>query len=78
MAVCAACGNDYDKPLEVTFGGQTQTFDCFECAIHVLAPRCQHCGVTIIGHGHEANRRMFCCAHCAAQEGVGAVADRSD
>ncbi len=39
MAVCATCGNDYDKAFQVTKGGNTMTFDSFECAIEALAPR---------------------------------------
>jgi hypothetical protein len=70
MARCEVCGNDYDKPMEVSLQGQRHVFDCFECAIHALAPRCQHCGCAIIGHGVESDGRMFCCAHCAQQMGV--------
>jgi hypothetical protein len=77
MATCEVCGNEYDKPLDITLQGETHTFDSFECAIHRLAPRCEHCGCTIIGHGHEADGRMFCCAHCAAEAGVRDVADRA-
>jgi hypothetical protein len=77
MATCEVCGNDYDKPLEITFQGQSHTFDSFECAIHRLAPRCEHCDCTIIGHGHEADGRMFCCAHCASEAGVEGVSDRA-
>src|SRR5690606_41061363 len=35
---CEVCGNDYDKPLEISFQGQQHVFDSFECAIHALAP----------------------------------------
>ena len=70
MAHCEVCGNDYDKPMEVTLQGRRHMFDSFECAIHALAPRCQHCGCTIIGHGVESNGLMFCCAHCAQRVGV--------
>jgi hypothetical protein len=78
MAVCEVCGNDYDKPIEVTVLGESHDFDSFECAIHRLAPRCDHCGCTIIGHGVEGGDRIFCCAHCAAEEGLGHLADRAD
>ena len=44
MAQCEVCGNDYDKSFEVMMGGRGHTFDSFECAIHALAPRCEHCG----------------------------------
>ena len=76
MAVCEHCGNDYDKAFQVTKGGQTHTFDSFECAIAVLAPVCDHCQVRIIGHGLEAKGRFFCCAHCASQDGVHGMRDR--
>ena len=52
MAKCDTCGNDYDQSFKVTTaGGQTHTFDSFECAISKLAPACEHCKVRIIGHG---------------------------
>ena len=35
---CEVCGNDYDKPLELVVNGISHYFDCFECAIHALAP----------------------------------------
>ena len=76
MAVCEVCGNDYDKAFEVSRDGETHVFDSFECAIHALAPTCAHCGCRIVGHGLEAGGRTFCCAHCAAQEGVDDLKDR--
>jgi hypothetical protein len=76
MAECEVCGNSYDKPLEITLGGGSHVFDSFECAIHALAPVCGHCGCKIIGHGVEDDGSMFCCAHCAAEEGVTQVRDR--
>lgn len=77
MSRCEVCGNDYDKPLEIHQDGEMRVFDCFECAIHALAPVCRHCGCKIIGHGVESSRAIYCCAHCAASEGVRGVADRS-
>jgi len=76
MGVCEMCGNDYDKAFDVVMGGETHTFDSFECAIHSLAPTCEHCGCRVIGHGAESDGRFFCCAHCATQEGVRGVEDR--
>ena len=76
MAKCEVCGNNYDKAFKVEMNGQSHTFDSFECAIHALAPRCDHCGCRIIGHGMEANGNFFCCAHCADQVGVSALQDR--
>ena len=77
MATCEVCGNDYDKSFDVTRGGETRTFDSFECAIHVMAPTCTHCGCRIIGHGLESNGTMFCCAHCARQSGEKELQDRA-
>jgi hypothetical protein len=76
MAKCELCGNDYDKSFTVTMAGTMHTFDSFECAIHVLAPTCAHCGCRIIGHGMEADGRFFCCAHCAKHMGVRGLDDR--
>lgn len=70
MAKCETCGNDYDKAFEVVRGGETHTFDSFECAIERMAPRCGNCGVKIVGHGVEArDGAVFCCAHCASVAG---------
>jgi nitrite reductase/ring-hydroxylating ferredoxin subunit len=77
MARCEVCGNDYDKSFELTVAGETHTFDSFECAIHAVAPRCPHCGCTIIGHGVETGGELFCCAHCARESGHADVADRA-
>jgi hypothetical protein len=76
MAQCEVCGNEYDKTMEITREGETHTFDSFECAIHAIAPACEHCGCRIIGHGIEAGGVMFCCAHCAEKEGVEGARDR--
>jgi hypothetical protein len=76
MAQCEVCGNEYDKTMEITREGETHTFDSFECAIHAIAPTCEHCGCRIIGHGIEAGDAMFCCAHCAEAEGVEGARDR--
>lgn len=76
MGTCEVCGNRYDKAFEVVMAGKSHTFDSFECAIHALAPTCDHCGCKIIGHGVEANGSFYCCAHCAKHEGVKGVDDR--
>lgn len=76
MGKCDVCGNDYDKSFEVTKEGRTMTFDSFECAIHAMAPRCEHCKVRIIGHGLEADGKFYCCDHCAEKSGVEGLTDR--
>ncbi len=73
MAVCEVCKNDYDKTFEVIAAGHRHVFDSFECAIHRMAPICEHCGCRIVGHGVEAEGRFFCCASCAREVGVAQV-----
>jgi hypothetical protein len=78
MASCEVCGNEYDKAFNVIAAdGEEHTFDSFECAIHALAPTCEHCGCRIVGHGAEAGGAMYCCAACAEKAGVSGVADRA-
>jgi hypothetical protein len=75
---CECCGNEYDKPITVEAGGARHVFDSFECAIHIMAPKCEHCRAHIIGHGVQADGHMFCCAHCARAEGKTEARDRFD
>ena len=75
MAQCEVCGNNYERPLQITVGKQTHMFDCFECAIHRLAPTCGNCQCRVIGHGIEANGKTYCCAHCAHHAGATKVRD---
>ena len=78
LEICEVCGNDYDKTFQVTLGGATHIFDSFECAIHALAPTCNHCGCRILGHGSENEHGvLFCSAHCANQQGVKEIVDRA-
>ena len=77
MAKCDVCGNEYDKAFTVTMAGRKHTFDSFECAIHALAPTCQHCGCKVIGHGVEQEGVIFCCANCAKEAGVVGLKDRA-
>ena len=77
MPRCELCGNDYDKAFQVTMSGKAHTFDSFECAIHMLAPKCAHCGCRIIGHGLEKDGTFFCCDHCAEKKGVKELRDRA-
>ncbi|MEJ8654595.1 hypothetical protein WKI65_42845 [Streptomyces sp. MS1.AVA.3] len=77
MAVCEVCGNDYEMAFEVRAAGAAHTFDSFECAAHKLAPVCDHCGCRILGHGHQADGKFFCCAHCARAQGHTSLADNA-
>jgi hypothetical protein len=77
MAICKVCGNDYPHAFEIVRGEQHATYDCFECAIHDLAPPCDHCQCRVIGHGIAAGERIYCCAHCAREQGATGVADNT-
>ena len=77
MAECEICGNEYDKAFEIIMAGKRHVFDSFECAIHALAPTCNHCSCKIIGHGVEANGLFYCCAHCASKKGIREIRDRA-
>ncbi len=74
---CDVCGNNYDKTFQVIIAGKTMTFDAFECAIQALAPECAHCQCRIVGHGLEADGKMYCCAHCARHSGEHDLKDRA-
>jgi len=76
MARCEVCGNDYQMTFEVHAQGVVHIFDSFECAIHRMAPICEHCRVQIVGHGVEADGHFYCGAHCAKAEGAAGIVDR--
>ena len=73
---CEVCGNDYDRALKIQLDAETHIFDCFECAVEKLAPRCKHCGCRVMGHGMQAAQSIYCCAHCAKASGVQGFVDR--
>jgi hypothetical protein len=74
MDVCEVCGNEYDQSFEIrTRDGAKHTFDSFECAIHQLAPVCEHCRCRVVGHGVQVDGHFFCCAHCSRQSTVGSA-----
>lgn len=77
MATCETCGNTYDKTFTITTQNASGVFDSFECAAQAMAPRCDRCGVTILGHGLENSGTMYCCAHCARHEGEEDLVDRT-
>ena len=73
---CEVCGNEYDKAIEVIQDGHSYFFDCFECAIHQLAPECAECGCKVIGHGVQSGNEVYCSAHCAEHAWVVGIHDR--
>jgi hypothetical protein len=64
--------------IDVKYEGRSYTFDSLECAAQALAPKCEHCGCRILGHGVEQDRSIFCCAHCAREKGKRNLRDRAD
>jgi hypothetical protein len=78
MAACEVCGNDYELAFTITTVGGSHTFDSFECAIHKLAPHCEHCGCKILGHGVQAGGKFYCCAHCAHERGARQIVDNAE
>lgn len=78
MATCDTCGNSYENTFRITMKDQSYDFDSFECAIHALAPACEHCGCRVLGHGVENNDMVFCCAHCAKVAGVAGLVDHTE
>jgi hypothetical protein len=78
LRTCETCGNEYDKTFIIEMSGVRHVFDSFECAIHALAPTCDHCDCRVIGHGVEAKGHIYCCARCAQAEGVRGVSDRAE
>lgn len=72
---CDSCGNIYENTFQITMNGELYEFDCFECAIHKLAPHCHHCGIKVLGHGLQAGPMLYCCAHCARQAGENELKD---
>ncbi len=77
MTRCEVCGNDYELAFTVeTRDGARHVFDSFACAIHRMAPICEHCRVQIIGQGVEVDGHWFCGAHCARAEGKVGIVDK--
>lgn len=62
--------------FEVHAQGVVHVFDCFSCAIHRMAPVCEHCNVPIISQGAEVDGQFYCGAHCARAAGKKGIVDR--
>lgn len=77
MEKCDTCGNAYDGTFKVHMKGSFYNFDSFECAIHLLAPKCKNCEVKVIGHGVESGGDVFCCSACARICGITDLKDHS-
>ncbi|OFZ16494.1 MAG: hypothetical protein A2Z20_03680 [Bdellovibrionales bacterium RBG_16_40_8] len=84
MRRCGVCGNVYENLIEIKLKGDpiSHWYDCFECAVHSLAPACTKCGVKVLGHGVQIGEKLFCSAHCARAKGYKSavnhvVADRA-
>ncbi|MCH8073425.1 MAG: hypothetical protein IIA09_15915 [Proteobacteria bacterium] len=77
MATCETCGNDYEDSFRIIVKDRSYDFDSFECAIHALAPSCEHCGCRVLGHGVQFDDTIFCCVHCASAAGVTGLTDHA-
>jgi hypothetical protein len=77
MERCDKCGNAYKNNFKVVMKDKSYSFDCFECAISMLAPVCACCGTQIIGHGLEKGDDIFCCGACARRNGVTELTDHA-
>ena len=77
MAKCDTCGNDYEDAFRIIIKNQSYDFDSFECAIHALAPTCEHCGCRVLGHGVQFDETVFCCVHCASAAGATGLTDHA-
>lgn len=75
METCETCGNRYGRPMLIHIAGKQHIFDCFECAIQAVAPRCENCNVPIIGHGLEVASALYCSAHCSRMKGEKGLCD---
>jgi len=69
MGGCDVCGSSEGRMFTVSMGNQSGTFDSFECAIHMMAPACEHCGCRILGHPVDSEAGIYCCMHCAREAG---------
>lgn len=78
MPICDACGNDYARAFEiVTADGRRLIADSVECAAHLIAPKCAHCGCLILGHGIETSDAFYCCAACSRHAGEAGAVDNT-
>ena len=76
MAACELCGNEYDKPIEVSVGGRPPTDWIASMrdprpGAHLRALRFR-----VIGHGVEAESRLLLCA-LSSEAGAEGLKDRA-
>ena len=76
MKMCEVCDGQVQNNLQIIIGEKSHHFDCFECAIQVLAPKCNRCGCRILGRGHSRQGKFFCDSHCAWYSNPHSVTDR--
>ncbi len=67
---CEVCGQEAGGGVRVVAGGLTHVFDSFQCAIHRLAPECDHCGCRILGRIFTSSGRPFCSEGCAQADPI--------
>ncbi len=64
MSRCEVCGNEFTKPVTVSWNGQQKTVDSFECAVQALAPRCDYCGQPVMNQSVQGEAPHYCCSVC--------------
>ncbi len=68
---CRKCGRASEVPVTVQFdSGPQYTFDCFDCAVETLAPRCPECGRVYLGRPVPFGDQHFCSTECAQRRQV--------
>lgn len=76
MNKCEVCDGVYENNFTIIIGEKNHEFDCLECAIKVLAPRCSRCGSQILGHIHTKQKKVYCGSLCAWNSNIMPLSDR--
>ena len=74
---CVTCGNYSDRTFSVTHELKTYVFDSIECAALSVAPRCEVCGVRILGHGVEQAGRPSVARSALRRISIARLRDRA-
>ena len=78
MERCDVCGNsDANAFRVIRADGSGGVFDCLQCAIERIAPRCSRCGYRILGHVVGCSGVIFCCEYCARESSNDAIDEAS-
>ena len=71
MRSCRKCGQPAQVPVSIRTGdGPSYTFDCFDCAIEMVAPRCPECRRAYLGRPVTSGEHRFCSTACSQRRQV--------